>query len=153
MEEKKKLTWNDVYNRSFFFNAIPLAGLDGKDLASVILLQVDYNKAIESFEGRMSEALKKIKEERFPKFNEESQKEESERCPEYKDWTDELTKVFSEMRSENAAKDYEGLPLTKFTPSMFTAICGTGCDGEVQLRDDKIRKLDFLRIIGGFVEN
>lgn len=157
MEEKKKLTWNDVYNRSFFFNAIPLAGLGGKDLAAVILLQVDYGKAIESFNGRMSDALKKIKEEKYPKFDEESQKDEKDRCPEYKEWEEELNKVFSEMRRENAAKEVEGAVLAKFTAAMFTALCGTGTDGEVTLRpgeeDSKMSKLDFLRIIAAFVED
>lgn len=131
MEDNRKApTFGDVFNRCVVLNALPLGGLPGKALCDVIMLRVDYGKAVEAFNDRMNEGLKKLKEERFPRFDEESQKEGKDRCPEYKEWLDELERLYGEMRAEAAAKPFDGA-LPKVTREILTAFCETGIDGEV----------------------
>ena len=129
-ENRKATTYSDIFNRSVIINAIPLAGIKGKPLCDIIMLRVDYGKAVNAFNDRMNEGLKKLKEERFPKFDEESQKDEKDRCPEYKDWLDELEKLYGDMRTEAAAKPFDGT-VPKVTREILAAMCETGVDGDV----------------------
>lgn len=131
METNKiTLTINDVFNRSVILNALPLGGLSGKALCDIIMLRVDYNRAVGSFNDRMNEGLKKLKEERFPKFDEESQKDQKDRCAEYGEWLTELERLYGDMRTDAAGKPYDG-SLPKVTREILTAFCETGIKGDV----------------------
>lgn len=159
MEEKKadKVTWNEVFNRSVIINALPLGGIKGKDLCDIIMLRVDFGKAVDGFNSRMEDALKKLKEEKFPKFDEESGKEEKDRCPEYKGWLEELEKLYGAMRAEEAKKDYDGR-LPKVTREVLAAFCGQGVEGDVKLpggtdeQPNLIPRYQLLHLIGQWVE-
>lgn len=160
MEENKKntMTYNDIFNRSFILRAIPLKGIAGKSLCDIIMMQVDYGKAVDAFNTRMDEGLKKLKEEKFPKFDEESQKEEKDRCPEYTSWLSELEDLYGKMRMEEAAKPAE-IILPKMTAEILTAVCETGVEGNVTLpggTDEKpnlVPKIEILRMLASMIEN
>lgn len=128
--EDKKPTYNDVFNRSIIINALPLDGIKGKPLCDIIMLRVDYGKVITEFNSRMDEALKKLKEEKYPKFDEESKKEEKDRCEEYAAWLKELEGLWGGMRTEEGGKPYEGV-LPPVTREILTAFCEQGTEGQV----------------------
>ena len=132
MEETKKdsITYNDVFNRSMLLNALPLGGISGKPLCDIIMLQVDCGKVVNAFNDRMNEGLKKLKEEKFPKFDEESQKEEKDRCPEYKEWLKELEALYGSLRSEEATKPCAA-KLPKISRAVLEAFCTSGAEGDV----------------------
>ncbi len=155
----KKLKWNDVLNRNLLLRAIPLEGINGKAICDIIMLQVHYDKAINEFNSRLEDALKKLKVEKFPKFDEESQKKEEDRCEEYKAWLDELNKLFNDMRTAELGKDVEGVTVPDITHDTFTFICETGVEGDIKLFDgqDKqpvmIPKIELLRNLGTMVKD
>lgn len=158
MKEKEvKVTWNEVFNRSVLLGAMPLDGIKGKALCDIIIARVDFDKAVSAFNGRMDEALKKLKEEKFPKFDEESGKPEEERCAEYKAWLEELEKLFGDLRADEARKDYDG-KLPTITRDMLTAFCEQGVEGSVTLpggteeKPNIIPKYQLLHLIAQWVE-
>ncbi|MCM1295852.1 MAG: hypothetical protein NC311_09950 [Muribaculaceae bacterium] len=123
-------TYNDIFNRSVVVASLPLGSISGKPLCDIIMLRVDLGRTVDSFNRRMEEGLKKLKEEKFPKFDEESRKEENDRCPEYAEWLTQLNSLYSSMRSEAAAKPVEG-SVPPITRDILTAFCSTGAEGYV----------------------
>lgn len=156
---KKKLKWSDVLNRNLFLRAIPLAGINGKAICDIIMLQVHYDKANKTFNDRINDGLKKLKEEKFPKFDEESQKKEEDRCEEYKAWLDELNKLYNDMRNAELDKDVEDVTVPDITRDTFTSICETGVEGDIKLFDGQdnqpvmIPKIELLRVLGAMVKD
>lgn len=159
MKEKEvKVTYNEVFNRSVLLGALPLGGIKGKALCDIIMLQVDYGKAVSEFNSRMEEALKKLKEEKFPKFDEESSKPEEERCEEYKGWLEELEKLYGDLRADEAKKDYDG-KLPKVTREVLTAVCEQGVEGDIILpggndeQPNAMPKVQLLYLMAQWVED
>lgn len=158
-ENKKKLTWGDVLNRTVFLRAVPLAGISGKSLCDIIMMQVHYGKANDAFNERVNEGLKKLKEEKYPKFDEEAQKNEEERSEEFAKWNEELTKLFADMRNEEISKEVEGVQIPKMTREILAAVCETGVDGEIRLFDGQdgnpvmVPKVELLRLLGSMIED
>lgn len=156
--ETAKITYNDLFNRSVIVNSLPLSGIKGKPLCDIIMLRVDLNKLVDGFNKRMEEGLKKLKEEKFPKFDEESQKPEADRCPEYKDWFEELEKLYSDMRADEAAKNMDAAA-PKITREILTAFCEQGTDGVVPLPGDtdekpnRLPKVTVLHMLAEMVED
>lgn len=129
-ETKDATTYNDIFNRSVVVNALPLAGISGRELCEVIMLRVDLGRIVDSFNSRMEEGLKKLKEERFPRFDEESGKDKEDRCPEYGEWLGELEGLYSGMRSEEGRKAIEETA-PKVTREILEAFCAGGAEGYV----------------------
>lgn len=158
MKTENNLTYNDIFNRSVILNALPLAGLSGKQLCDIILLQVDYGKAVEDFNHRMEEALKKLKAEKYPDFDSESAKPEEERNPQYKTWLAHLESMYSELRIAEAAKETQK-DVPAVTRDILTALCETGVDGEVRFpggTDEKpnmVPKAQLLRMVAAMIED
>lgn len=156
-KETKTINYNELFNRSVIINAIPLGGITGKALCDIIMLQVDYGKAVDAFNSRMEDGLKKLKEEKYPKFDEESAKPEEERCAEYKEWLAELEKLYGEMRSDAAVKPVEGA-VACLTRDILTAVCETGAEGNVLLpggtdkNPNLMPKAMMLRILAEMVD-
>lgn len=156
-DNKKETTYNDIFNRSVIINSLPLAGVTGKPLCDIIMLRVDNSRIVDSFNKRMEEGLKKLKEERFPKFDEESQKAEADRCGEYAGWLEELEKLYSDMRSEAAAKGVEET-VPKVTREILTAFCEQGTGGDVtfpggtEASPNLVPKITVLHMLAEMVE-
>lgn len=147
------MNWNEIYRRNFVAQAIPLKGLKGRDLREVIMLQVDSQKCIDAFESRMTEALKKLKAEQCPKFDEESQKPEESRCKEYKQWLSDLEKAYTEMRAAEAVKEAEGVTVPKVTLAVLDAVCADGAEGDIDLTDGrKIPRAGLVSLVATMVE-
>lgn len=155
--EKRPTTYNTVFNRAVVIAALPLGGITGKDLCDIIMLQVDYAKAVEDFNRRMEEGLKKLKEEKYPDFDAETGKPEGERRPEYKAWLDELTALYTSMRAEEAKKTVEK-PLPKVTRPMLEALCAAGVEGAVTFpggtedSPNAVPKAAVLRMVAEMIE-
>lgn len=154
----KRITYNDLFNRSVIINAIPLKGITGKPLCDIIMLRVDLGKAVAAFNSRMEEGLKKLKEEKYPKFDEESQKPEADRCGDYKGWYEELAKLYTEMRADAAAKEVEE-KMPEVTREILTAFCEQGVDGDITLpgstdaSPNLMPKIAALHLLGEMVED
>ncbi len=131
-KETKTINYNELFNRSVIMNAMPLAGITGTPLCDIIMLQVDYGRITDAFNRRMEDALKKLKEQKFPKFDEESAKPEEERCAEYKEWLAELENLYGEMRETEAMKPVEEA-VPEVTRDIFAALCSTGAEGDIIL--------------------
>lgn len=158
MKTTKKITYNELFNRSVILNALPLAGLHGKSLCDLIVLQVDYTKAVEAFNSRMEEALKKLKAEKYPDFDSESQKKEEDRSEDYKTWLDELNKLLTDMRTEEGKKEMDGnAPVV--TREVLTALCETGVEGEVRFpggtdaSPNMVPKAQVLRMVAAMIDD
>lgn len=155
------MTYNEIYRRNFYVQAMPLQGLRGKGLAEVIMLQVGMAKAVAAFEDKMSEALKKLKEARYPEFDAESQKPEGERKPEYKDWEEALGKEYADMRLAEAGKEAVGAAVPEVTREALAAMCEQGADGDIALpgqkdkdgEDRKMPKAALLLALAEMVED
>ena len=131
-QKEKTINYNEAFNRAVILNAMPLTGITGKELGDIIMLQVDYGRITDDFNARMDEALKKIKQQKFHRFDEESGKPEEERCPEYKDWLAELESLYGEMRQAAAMKPVdESVPA--ITRDIFESLCSTGAEGDIVL--------------------
>lgn len=152
------MTYNELFNRNVIINSLPLTGITGKPLCDIIMLRVDSARAIDAFNERMQEALKKIKEEKFPRFDEESAKPEADRCEDYQGWLEELEKLYTDMRSAEAAKEVE-TTLPKVTRDILTAFCGQGVEGTVTFpggteeEPNLIPRLTVLHMLAEMVED
>lgn len=153
----KTMNYNEVFNRSVILNAMPLAGIAGKELGDIIMLQVDYGRITDAFNARMDDALKKLKQQKFPKFDEESAKPEEERCPEYKEWLAELETLYGEMRQSAAIKPVEE-SVPAITRDIFESLCSGGAEGDIILpggteaAPNLMPKATALRILASIVE-
>lgn len=153
----KAIDNNTLFNRSVIIASLPLDGISGKALCDIIMLQVDYARAVDAFNKRMEEGLKKLKEEKYPDFDEESMKPEGERRPEYKAWLDELTALYTEMRATEARKPAE-TPLPAVTRGILEAVCAQGVEGSVTLpggtedSPNAVPKVAVLRMLAEMVE-
>lgn len=158
MENQKKLTYNDIFNRSVILNALPLDGLNGKQLCDVIMLQVDYGKAVDDFNRRMEEALKKLKAEKYPDFDSESAKPGEERNPAYETWLAHLESMYAELRKAEAAKE-SAKDVPAVTREILTALCETGVEGEVRFpggteeKPNTVAKAQVLRMVAAMIED
>lgn len=154
----KKISYNELFSRNVIINSLPLSGITGKPLCDIIMLRVDTAKAIDAFNERMQEALKKIKEEKFPKFDEESSKPEADRCEDYQGWYEELDKLYTEMRSTEAAKEVE-TTLPAMTRDILTAFCGQGVEGTVTFpggteeKPNLVPRISVLHMLAEMVED
>lgn len=130
--KEKTMNYNEAFTRSVILNAMPLTGITGKELGDIIMLQVDYGRITDAFNARMDDGLKKLKANKFPRFDEESGKPEEERCAEYKEWLAELETLYGEMRQTAAMKPVEeAVPV--ITRDIFVALCSTGAEGDIIL--------------------
>lgn len=130
--KEKTMNYNEAFNYGIILNAMPLAGITGKELCDIIMVQLDYSRIIDAFNARMDDGLKKLKANKFPRFDEESGKPEEERCAEYKEWLAELETLYGEMRQTAAMKPVEeAVPV--ITRDIFVALCSTGAEGDIIL--------------------
>ena len=147
----ESITWDEAVARNIFYNALPLSkgdrSIDGKTLASLILLQVDYSRAAAEYESRMQDALAKLKEQMCPDYDAEAMKKPEERRAGFTE--DALVEAYTRMRGEEAMKPC-GRELRAISAEEFAAVCSLGADGEVTLGNPQKTKAllsDVLRMV------
>lgn len=156
--KEKTMNYNEAFSRSVILNAMPLAGIAGKELGDIIMLQVDYGRITDAFNSRMDDGLKKLKQQKFPKFDEESVKPEEERCAEYTEWLAKLETLYGEMRQTEAMKPVEEA-VPAITRDIFIALCSNGAEGDIILpggteaAPNLMPKATALRILASILED
>lgn len=149
----ESITWDEAVARNIFYNALPLSkgdrSIDGKTLASLILLQVDYSRAAAEYESRMQDALAKLKEQMCPDYDAEAMKKAEERREGFAEDETALVEAYTRMRGEEAMKPC-GRELRAISAEEFAAVCSLGADGEVTLGNPQKTKAplsDVLRMV------
>lgn len=127
----KKATWNDVFERHHYVSALPLKGAEGKSLYMLVMLKAALSKAVEAFEQKMADALKKLKEEKYPAFDEEMRKPEAERCEGYDKMLAALEEDYAAMRLQEGDKEADNAPA--ITAAHLEAACSTGAGGTAEI--------------------